>query len=165
MTLAALLAEAAFYGGKFSQAFPNFGVERRGAPVEAYVRIDNKFIRLRSQIYFPDYIIIQDVSLLSGDKILADVKKGATVIINAKKISSGLNLPKGARIKLINASGLALETIGQPIINTIMLGAFAGLSGLIKLEAAEKAIRERFSGELAEKNVLALKRGFEVIKK
>ena len=163
VTMAALLAEAAFYSGQQAQAFPNFGVERRGAPVEAYVRLDDKFIRLRSQVYTPDYIIVQDFSLLSGGNVLAGVKKGATIIINTKKSLSELSLPKGARVKLINASGLALETIGQPIINTIMLGAFAGLTGLIKMSAIERAIKERFKGEIAEKNILAAQKGFEII--
>ena len=72
VTMAELLAESAFYNKLESQAFPNFGVERRGAPVTAYVRIDKKPIRLRSQIYSPDYVIIQDASLLTDEKILAD---------------------------------------------------------------------------------------------
>ncbi len=163
VTMAELLAEAAFYGGKEAQAFPNFGVERRGAPVTAYVRIDSKPIRLRSQIYSPDYAIIQDASLLSDGKILADLKRGASVIINTSKKASELSLPQNLKIKTINASGLALEVIGKPIINTILLGAFAGFTGLIQLSGAEKAIKERFSSEIAEKNIAALRRGFEII--
>jgi pyruvate ferredoxin oxidoreductase gamma subunit len=161
--MAELLAEAGFYGGMEAQAFPNFGVERRGAPVTAYVRLDKKPIRLRSQVYSPDYVIIQDVSLLADDQILADLKKGATIIINTKQATEGLKIPKGVKIKTINASGIALEVIGRPIINTIMLGAFAGATGLIKLDAVEKAIRKRFSGEIGDKNVEAAKRGLEVI--
>lgn len=163
VTLAELLAEAAYYSGKQAQAFPNFGVERRGAPVTAYARIDDKFIRLRSQVTSPDYVIVQDVTLLSDKKILGDLKKGSVVLINSSQSLEKLELPTGVRIKIINASGLALEVIGMPIINTIFLGAFAGLSGLIKLSAIEQAINERFTGDIASKNVLAAKRGFEVI--
>lgn len=163
VTLAELLAEAAYYSGKESQAFPNFGVERRGAPVTAYVRIDDKPIRLRSQVYAPDFAIIQDPTLLTDKKILSDLKNGSAVLINSSKPVSDLSLPKGVRVKTINASGLALEVIGKPIINTIFLGAFAGLTGLIKLSAIEKAIKARFEGEIGEKNIAAAKKGYMVI--
>ena len=163
VTMAELLAEAAYYSGQFSQAFPNFGVERRGAPVTAYVRLDDKFIRLRSQVYNPDYIIIQDPTLLTDKKILGDLKRGSVVLVNSSKPLDNLQALKGVRVKTINASGLALEVIGRPIINTILLGAFAGLIGLIKMSAIEKAIEARFKGEIADKNILAAKRGFEVI--
>lgn len=163
VTMAELLAESAFYNKLESQAFPNFGVERRGAPVTAYVRIDKKPIRLRSQIYSPDYVIIQDASLLTDEKILADVKRGATVIINTSKSLSDYKIPKNIRTIIIDALEIAQEVIGRPIINTILLGAFAGATGIIKLEAIERAIKERFSQEIAEKNIKASKRGFEVI--
>ncbi|MFA6594106.1 MAG: pyruvate ferredoxin oxidoreductase subunit gamma [Candidatus Buchananbacteria bacterium] len=163
VTLAELLAEAAFYSGQEAQAFPSFGVERRGAPVMAFVRLDNKPIRLRSQVYSPDYAIVQDPTLLTDEKILSDLKNGSIVLINSSKPLGELKVPAGVRVKTINASGLALEVIGKPIINTIFLGAFAGLTGLIKLPAIERAIAERFEGEIAEKNIAAAKRGFEVI--
>lgn len=163
VTLAELLAEAAFYSGQEAQAFPSFGVERRGAPVMAFVRLANKPIRLRSQVYSPDYAIVQDPTLLADEKILSDLKKGSVVLINSSKPLPDLKTPAGVKIKTINASGLALEVIGKPIINTIFLGAFAGLTGLIKLSAIERAIAERFEGEIAEKNIAAAKRGFEVI--
>lgn len=163
VTMAELLAEAAFYGGKEAQAFPNFGVERRGAPVTAYVRIDSKPIRLHSQIYSPNYVIIQDASLLNDKKILADLKFGTLVIINTSKKALELSLPKNLKIKTINAYDLAKEIIGKPIINTILLGAFVGSTELIQLSGAEKAIKKRFSLDLATKNIIALKRGFEVI--
>ena len=163
VTMAELLAEAAFHSGQEAQAFPNFGVERRGAPVTAYVRLDKKPIRLRSQIYSPDYVIVQDASLLVDGSILSNLKKGAVVIINTAKGINDLSLPANIKVKTINASGLALEVIGKPIINTILLGAFAGLTGLIKLSAVEQAIKSRFSGEIAEKNIRASRKGFEVI--
>jgi len=163
VTMAELLAEAAYYSGKESQAFPNFGVERRGAPVTAYVRIDNKPIRLRSQVYSPDYIIIQDASLIGGVDVFAGAKKGTVVLINTVKPASFFKVPSGVKIKTIAAADMALEIIGKPIINTILLGVFARLSGLIKMGAVEKAISGRFEGEVAEKNVAAAKKGFEVV--
>ncbi len=163
VTMAELVASAVFYDGKFSQAFPNFGVERRGAPVTAYVRIDDKFIRLRSQVYSPDYVIVQDATLLSDKNILGDLKKGAVVLINTSKPLEGLVAPKGVILKHLNASGIALEVLGKPIINTILLGAFASISGLFSLSGVDRAIKERFAGEMGEKNVLAARRGYEVI--
>lgn len=160
VTMAELIAEAAFFDGKFSQAFPNFGVERRGAPVTAFVRIDKKYIRLRSQVYEPDYIIIQDPTLLDGTDVLAGAKKEAIVLINTEK--KKLDMP-GVNVKPLSATELALEVIGKPIINTTILGAFAALSGLISLGAVEKAIRKRFIGDLAQRNVLAAKKGFEIM--
>ena len=164
VTLAELVAEAVFYDGKFSQAFPNFGVERRGAPVAAYVRIDDKYIRLRSQVYFPNFVIIQDVSLIDGVDVFAGLEKGATVLVNASKMPENISLPKGVNFKIISGTDLAMTIIGRPIINTILLGAFAGLSGLISMKSVEKAIRERFKGEIGDKNVEAAKKGWELIK-
>jgi len=160
VTMAELLAEAAYYGGKISQAFPNFGVERRGAPVTAFVRIDDKPIRLRSQVYAPDYAIVQDTSLLIDGKLLADLKNTAVIVMNSCK-EYACAVPRGVKIKDIDATGIAREVIGKPIINTVLLGAFAALSGLIELEAVEKVIRNRFSGDIADKNVEAARRGFE----
>lgn len=163
VTAAELIAVAAFYGGKFSQAFPNFGVERRGAPVTAYARIEDKYIRLRSQISEPDYIIVQDASLVGDVDIFGGAKKGTVVLINTEKKAKDFSASSGAEIKTIKATELGLELIGKPIINTILLGAFAAMSGLISLEAVERAIKERFSGEMGEKNVLAARKGYEMM--
>ena len=163
VTLAELMAEIAFYSDRQAQAFPSFGVERRGAPVTAFVRIDTKPIRLRSQVYAPDYAIVQDPSLLSDPKILADLKPGAMVLVNSKDKELKAELPPGVQVKTLAATDIALEVLGLPIINTIMLGAFAALIGNVKLAAVEKAIRQRFGGELAEKNIAAAKKGYEII--
>ncbi len=166
VTAAKLIAVAAFYDGKFSQGFPNFGVERRGAPVTAFTRIDNKFIRLRSQIYNPDYIIIQDSSLIDGVDVFEGAKAGTIVLINTEKSASDFRTPKGVEIKTIPALKIALEVIGKPIINTILLGAFAGLANTVKIESVEQAICEQFSdADIREKNIKAARRGFELIKK
>ncbi|OGY44002.1 MAG: pyruvate ferredoxin oxidoreductase [Candidatus Buchananbacteria bacterium RIFCSPHIGHO2_02_FULL_40_13] len=166
VTAAELVASAAFYDGQYSQGFPNFGVERRGAPVTAFVRIDDKFIRLRSQVYEPDYLIIQDPGLLENVDVFEGVKKEAVALINSEKPASEFKAPKGLKIKTIPATKLALKIIGQPIINTILLGAFAGLTGLIKLASVERAIKERFGDEeIIRKNIEAAKRGFELVKK
>ncbi|MFA4871842.1 MAG: pyruvate ferredoxin oxidoreductase subunit gamma [Patescibacteria group bacterium] len=167
VTAAALIAAAAFYDGKYSQAFPNFGVERRGAPVTAFARIDNKFIRLRSQITEPDYIIIQDASLIGGVDVFLGAKKGTVVLINTEKSAKNFKVPPpaggGIKIITVKATEIARQIIGQPIINTVLLGVFAGRSGLIKLSSVEKAIAEQFSDkEIAHKNIEAARRGYSL---
>ena len=165
VTAAELIAAAAFYDGKFSQAFPNFGVERRGAPVTAYARIDDKFIRLRSQIYEPEYVIVQDVTLIGGVDVFIGVQKGATVLVNTEKEPTDLDIPKGINIKIVPATGIAMKIINRPIVNTVLLGAFAGLSGLISLASVEKVIKERFKGEIATTNIQAARAGFKLFSK
>jgi len=164
VTASELITAAAFYDGKFSQGFPNFGVERRGAPVTAYARIDNKFIKLRSQIYEPDYIIIQDSTLIESVDVFAGAKEESVILINTEKDATEFNVPKGIKIKTIPATNLGIKIIGKPIINTILLGAFAALSEQIKLESVEKAIKERFEDkEIASKNIEAARQGFNLI--
>lgn len=159
VTAAELIAVAAFEGGVFAQAFPAFGVERRGAPVQAFVRFDNRKIRLRSQVYEPDYIIVQDSTLIRDVNIFLGAKPGAIVIVNTeKKIDSPI--PEGVKVITIDATQIALEVLGLPITNTSLMGAFAGATGEIGLEALEDAIRHRFSGELADKNVEAARRAY-----
>lgn len=166
VTAAELIAAAAFYDGKFPQAFPNFGVERRGAPVAAYVRIAEKFIRLRSQVYEPDFVIIQDASLIDGVAVFAGLKKGGVALINSEKKFKDFKTPRGVEVVTIDAAEIAKKIIGKPIINTVLLGAFSGLSGVIKLESVERAIRERFSDQvIAEKNIAAAREGFAATKK
>jgi len=164
VTAAELIASAVFYDGKFSQAFPNFGVERRGAPVMAFARIDDKFIRLRSQITAPDYIIVQDASLMDGVDVFAGAKEGTVVMINTKKSVSDFPAKRGVEIKTIDAVEIAMKVIGKPIINTVLLGAFAGMTRLIELKSIEKAIDHRFSGEIAELNVKAAGEGYKKLK-
>ncbi len=157
VTAAELIAEAAFLDGKCAQAFPSFGIERRGAPVEAFVRISDQPILLRSQIYEPDYLIIQDPSLIGAVNIFRGVKKNTFVVINTEKQSREIRgLPKNLKIQTVPATQIALTILGKPIINTILLGAFAGACGLINPLSLRKAITERFKGEIAQKNLRAM---------
>lgn len=155
MTMAYLLAIAAFAEGYEAQAFPHFGVERRGAPVAAYVRISKKLIRLREHIYHPEVIIIQDPTLINSMDILQGAHSDTKIIINSEKSIKQLGLPKNYRILTVPAVKIALETIKKPIINTVMLGAFGGVFDLIKFKAIRKAICQNFSPELAKINVQA----------
>ncbi|CAN2040740.1 Pyruvate synthase subunit PorC [Candidatus Magnetomoraceae bacterium gMMP-15] len=161
---AELLSISAFKDGKFSQAFPAFGAERMGAPVQAFVRIDNKKIRLREQVRNPDYLIVQDSFLLDTVPVLDGLKPDGLILINSDKKPEELNLKTTARVETIPATEIALEIIGRPIPNAIMIGAFCAITGLISLEAAQQAIMEIFPGRVGENNVAALERANEIIR-
>ena len=168
VTAAELIAIAAFYEGHVAQAFPSFGVERTGAPIEAFARIDDKPIRTREHIYQPDFLIVQDATLL----LSIDVAKGCgpktIAIINTSKPSTEIkiNLPI-ANVKTIDATAIALEEIGKNIVNTVILGAFAKDSGLISLDSLKKAIKQKFAekGEaIINKNIKAVESAYNLSK-
>jgi pyruvate ferredoxin oxidoreductase gamma subunit len=164
VTLAQLIAMAAFYDGKKAQAFPSFGVERKGAPVLAFVKIDNKFIVSRQQVYQPDYIIIQDASLLETVNVFEGAKTNTVVIINSSKLPNQVCSTYKGKVYCVPVFDIALKNIGKPIINTAMLGAFAKISGLISLASAQKAIianiGEKFNKEVSGKNIKALEESY-----
>ncbi len=157
MTAAELLAQAAFKDGKYSQAFPAFGVERRGAPVQAFCRISDKKVRTRAQIYFPDVIIVQDSSLLEVVDVFGGLKDDGVAVINTKKGVEDLGIDHPAQIVTIDATGLAIQHLGRPITNTTMLGAFTGATGMVGIDSLVEMIRERFPGKLGENNVTAIR--------
>jgi len=164
VTAAELIAVAAFEGGVFSQAFPAFGVERRGAPVQAFVRFNDQRVRLRSQVYEPDYIIVQDSTLIKDVNVFAGVKAGGIAIVNTADKNADFAVPDGVRLILIDATSIALKAIGLPITNTTLMGAFAAASGEIQFTALENALKHRFPGELATKNIAAAKIAYDSIK-
>lgn len=164
VTASEFLAEAAFADGLNAQAFPMFGSERHGAPVTAYVRISETPVRLRSQIYEPDYVIIQDASLFAGNDLLVGLKQGGLVVINSDQPPEAFGITGPFEVVTVPATELALDIVGKPIINTIMVGAFAGASGEIHLEALEKSVRERYPGELGEKEVVAMRRAYDMVR-
>lgn len=164
VTAAELIAIAAFFDGKESQAFPSFGVERTGAPIEAYARIDNKPIRTREQVAHPNILIVQDPTLLET----VDVAKGCDlttkVIINSSKDKSKLKIKLPEKnIYVIDATKIALEQLGRNIVNTVILGAFAKTTGLASLPSLKQAISQKFheKGEtLINKNIKAIEQAY-----
>lgn len=163
VTAAELLAIAAFEDGMYSQAFPSFGVERRGAPVMAFVRLSDKKIRLRSQVYDPDYVIVQDATLIEAVDVAGGLKADGMIIVNTEHNPEDLPLETEAAVRTIDATGIALEIIGKPIMNTVMLGAFAGASGEITAESIKNAVRERFPGKVGEKNADAVQSAYDLV--
>lgn len=154
VTAAEILAVAAFYDGNYCQAFPFFGVERRGAPVLAFSRISDKFIRLRSQIYEPDYVIVQDATLMDTINVTDGLKSDGKAIINTEKAKEELKID--ADVHTVNATKIALEVLGVPIVNTAMLGYFAAVTREVTLDSLKKAVKKRFPEKLAIKNIDAV---------
>ena len=163
VTAAELIATAAFKSGVYSQAFPAFGVERRGAPVQAFVRFSDEKIRLRSQIYEPDYIVVQDSSLIADVNVFGGMKEGGIALVNTEQ-DTVPGVPAGVKLITIDATSVALEVLGLPITNTTLMGAFAAATGEIELDALEEALKERFAGSLAEKNIAAARKAYEMVK-
>ena len=162
VTAAEILAKAAFEDGKYCQAFPFFGAERKGAPVMAFSRINNKPIRRRYQVYNPDYVIVLDETLLEAVDVLSGIKENGKVIINTIK---NINLGENINSYSIDATGIALDVLGVPIVNTVMLGAFASVTGVVSLDSVIKVTKETFPGKIGEKNAKAAELAYEQIKK
>jgi len=162
---AELLSIAAFKDGKFSQAFPSFGAERVGAPVMAFVRIDDKKIRTREDVQSPDYLIVQDSNLIGSVPVLDGLKPDGLILINSEKKPEELQLKTTAKVETIPATEIALEIIGRPIPNAIMIGAFCTITGLVSLDAVQEAIMGKFPGRVGENNVAALERAREIMQK
>ncbi len=150
VTLVELLAKAAGYDGKYSQAFPSFGPERRGAPVRAFCRISGNPITLRSQIYNPDYVIVLDSGLLGLPEVSEGLKEDSTIIVNSgEQISTG---NPNQRICCFDATKLALDMIGKNIVNTAMLGVFAKITRIVSLQSVLSVVEEKFPGKIGEMN-------------
>ncbi|MDW7726060.1 MAG: pyruvate ferredoxin oxidoreductase subunit gamma [Candidatus Methanoperedens sp.] len=164
VTAAELLAVAAFEDGKYSQAFPAFGVERRGAPVTAFVRLSDKPVRLRSQIYEPDYVIVQDATLVDVVDVASGTKPEGIILINTEKNPGSFNIKTEAAIRTLDATKVAIDIIGKPIVNTTLIGAFAGVTGEIRPESIKKAVMERFPGKIGEKNAEAIQAAYDLIR-
>ena len=169
VTAAEMLSIAAFREGRHAQAFPSFGSERTGAPVVAYCRIDEREIRLREPIMRPDALIIQDPTLLHQVDIFAGLAEHGYILINTTRSLEALGLGefmkafRVERVCTVAATEIALKHVGRPLPNAALLGGFSALSGLISLESVSAAIREKFSGKVAESNVAAATEAFEEV--
>jgi len=167
VTAAELLASAAFKEGKWVQAIPFFGAERRGAPVKAFARLSDKPILVRSQVYNPDYVMVLDETLLDIVDVTEGLKKDGIVIINTTKKPDEINIKD--RVATVDATGIALElqllVAGLPVLNTTMLGAFARATNEIKLESVLEAIKEEWRGAAGEKNAKAAALAYERVMK
>ncbi len=164
VTAAEIIALAAFYEGLETQAFPNFGVERSGAPIQSFVRLSRQPIITRSQIYKPSILIIQDESLLENKEIFAGSDKNTILIINSSKDSWPEIEKKFKKVFFTPATEIALDIFGKNIVNTVILGAFARHTKLLSLASLKKAIAEKFQEkgkEIINKNNIAITKSYE----
>ncbi|MFC1985222.1 pyruvate ferredoxin oxidoreductase subunit gamma [Chloroflexota bacterium] len=163
VTSAELLAIAAIDEGKYAQAFPSFGPERRGAPVMAFDRISEKEpIRTRAEITEPDVVIVLDPSLLRIVNVTSGLKDKGTLIVNTKKPLQDIESDVGNkwRLAVIDATKIARELLGVPIVNTTMLGTLLRATEVIKPESLTEPLKRRF-GRLGERNIAAMKKAFD----
>jgi len=162
VTSAELLAQAAIQQGKYAQAFPSFGPERRGAPVVAFCRIADEPIRLRTNIYTPDLVLVLDPSILRLVKVGAGLKPDGVLITNTKYTGPELRKELGITHTLVtvNATRIATEVLGLPITNTTMLGALLKARAVVPVEGLIAPLEKRF-GRIAAKNIAAFRRAFE----
>ena len=140
-----LLAKAFFRDGYHVQSFPLFGVERRGAPVEAYLRFDRKEILIRTNVYTPDHVVVLDKTLLESIDVTFGLKPDGWILINRPELPAHLNSWSGYRLAFVDATHIALYnglgTRTHPIVNTPMMGALARVLGMPSMEAISKAIQ------------------------
>jgi len=166
ITSSRLLAQAALLEGKYVQAFPEFGPERLGAPISGFTRISDEIIETRSQIYNPGFVVVLDSSLLGIVNVTKGLLPEGKVLLNSPKhsteMAAKLSLSEN-QVRTIDATHLAMEIVGRPIVNTAMLGALAKVAPLASLQSMEAAIKERFSGSLAEMNVELIRRVHKMV--
>ena len=165
VTSAELTAQAAIAEGKFGQAFPSFGPERRGAPVMAFARTSDTQIRNRSAVYEPNAVLVLDASLLKLVDVSQGLREGGTIVVSSALDPEELRKEHGfkGRLATLDALTIAMETIRRPITNTTMLGALIKATGIVGQEALEAAITNRF-GPLARRNIVAMKKAIENVK-
>jgi pyruvate ferredoxin oxidoreductase gamma subunit len=165
VTSVELLALTAIGEGKYAQGFPSFGPERRGAPVAAFNRIDDHHIKVRSQIYNPDVVVVLDESLIGMVNVADGLKPEGVLIVNtakpAKEIAE-ITKFKG-KIATVDGSSIAWKELGVPITNTTMLGAVIKCTNAVKLESVKEPVDHRF-GRIANKNMAAMKRAYDEVK-
>jgi 2-oxoacid:acceptor oxidoreductase gamma subunit (pyruvate/2-ketoisovalerate family) len=160
---ARMLASAFVIEGKSVASFPMYGFERRGAPVVAFTRVDDKPIREKTQIYNPDCLIVIDPGLLALPTLFTGLKPGSVFILNSpKKLTEqpNENLKTGG---VVNATQIAVDEIGRDIPNTCLLGAFAAATGWLKLQSILDCLPDYLRGDILERNLRSAERGFKEV--
>jgi len=163
VTSAELVAQAAINEGKYAQAFPAFGAERRGAPVVAFVRISsNEPIRVRAEIAEPDVVVVLDPGLLRIVDVTSGLKANGMLVVNTKKQPEQIRQEFNINWSLatVDATKIAQELLGVPVVNTSMVGALLKATEVVKLESLFEPLKQRFR-RLAERNIEAVKKAYE----
>ena len=171
VTAAEMLSIAAFQEGRHAQAFPSFGSERTGAPVVAFCRIADREIRLREPVLEPDALIIQDPTLLHQVDVFSGLRKDGYILINTTRTFHALGVGEFVRdfpsshLCTVPATEFAMKHVGRPVPNAALLGGFAAATGRISIDSVIAAIRETFSGKVADGNAAAATVAFEHVRR
>jgi pyruvate ferredoxin oxidoreductase gamma subunit len=168
VTAGELLAEAAMEEGKYFQAFPDYGPERMGAPIKSFTRISDAPLHIRCQIQEPHVVMVLDGSVMAVVDVTEGLRPGGVVLINTSgspsQMRQRLNLT-GGQVVTIDATRIALDTIGRNIPNTPMLGALVRATKLVQMDSIIELIEHRFGAKfprsVVEANVKAVNRAFE----
>lgn len=169
VTAAELLSVAAFAEGRHAQAFPSFGSERTGAPVVSFCRISDRPVRSREPVSKPDALVVQDVTLIHVVDLFQGLGPQGYLVLNSSRPLAELGLQElqgrlePQRVCTVPATELALAHTGRPLPNVALLGALAGLTGVVSLGAVMAAVVERFAGPLAAKNAEAARAAFSSV--
>lgn len=166
VTAADFLAVAGFKEGYYTLSFPTFGAEKRGTPVASFLRISDEPIVVRDEVYYPDYVVVLDPSVFEAVNVTSGLKDNGMLIANYPKGSEDLKaeIKTNARVLTINATKIAMKVLGRAITNTAMVGAFAGATGIVKLETLKETVDELFEGTLAEKNKLLIEEAYNYMR-
>ena len=159
VTTSELLALACFVEGRHAQAFPSFGSERTGAPVASFVRIDDRPVRSHDPVSAPDAVLVQDPTLLRGGDVLTGPSPSGVLVVNLRgELSHEVRTAVGpdVRVLTVEASETALRLIGRDVPGPALLGALAAATGVVGVDALVAAVRERFTGRVADANADAV---------
>jgi 2-oxoacid:acceptor oxidoreductase gamma subunit (pyruvate/2-ketoisovalerate family) len=161
-----LLAKAFFRDGYYVQSFPLFGVERRGAPVEAYLRLNRKEILIRTNVYTPDHVVVLDKTLLESIDVTLGLKTGGWILVNGPELPAYPNSWSDYKLAFVDATHIALKnglgTRTHPIVNTPMLGGLARVLGMPSMEAISKAIQREVPSK-PKANIRAAEMAYEQV--
>jgi 2-oxoacid:acceptor oxidoreductase gamma subunit (pyruvate/2-ketoisovalerate family) len=164
VTTSKILANAFARTGQFGASFPMFGFERRGAPVTAFGRFSDKPVREKTQIYTPDILVVLDPSQRDSEAVFDGLLPGGMMLLNDSDNAVNVSHENLKKLGIIDANKIALEEIGLPIPNTVIVGAFAKMSGLLEIDPCCDALQDYFSGKKLLANIVCVKRGFEEVK-
>ena len=168
MSASRLIAEAAILEGKYVQAFPEFGAERSGAPIAAYTRISDEPIEIHSFIYNPNVVVVVDRSMATSENTVAGLTQEGAFICNfdgsPADVRSKLHLAEGVKAYAVDATGVALKSLGKDFPNTPMMGALVKATRIVTMESMGKALSNRFKGPVQASNAEALRLGYEEVK-
>jgi pyruvate ferredoxin oxidoreductase gamma subunit len=170
-TAAGMVAEVAVTAGKHAQAAPEYGAEREGAPIKAYTRISDRIIRVHDAIYYPNVVVVLDETLIDSESVTQGLVDDGILLVNTKRSPAEIRQQVKAQkqpVYTINATGIALEEIGRPIPNTVMIGALLSVTGAADPKLIEKSIRKKLGGKLSEGmlegNIKAVRRAAREVK-